>query len=520
MAIFEPMTVNIGNLLARRAHINGSIEALYDVAANRRYTYAELNSETNKVASLLVDAGVKKGDRVALLQMNSAEFMTAFFATAKLGAVVVPLNWRLVPDELEFILKDSGTTVLVFGAEFAANVSELQSRGDRTDIKSWLYIGDAATKPAFARDFVAESATMSNAEPAVTASGDDLLYIMYTSGTTGLPKGVMHSHNTQFWALSTMCTTSDLARGDRYINPMPMFHVGALTPALGNIFVGTTHVLMRAFDPVKVWEIIDSERINNGLFVPAMLNFMRMVYDPSKYKHEHVRWLMAGAAPVPVSLIMSYAEIGIEVNQVYGLTETCGPACLTSKEDAITKAGSTGKAFFLSEVKVVRPDGTECDDDEAGEVHISGGHMMLGNWNRPEATADALKDGWLYSGDGAIRDKDGFIFIQDRIKDMIISGGENVYPAEIENVIMGLAGIGEVAIIGIPSEKWGESPLAIVVRKDEAVTEAAVLEHCADKLARFKQPVAVRFIDVIPRNPSGKALKKDLRIQFKDVVGP
>jgi acyl-CoA synthetase (AMP-forming)/AMP-acid ligase II len=520
MAIFEPMTVNIGNLLARRAHINGSIEALYDVAANRRYTYAELNSETNKVASLLVDAGVKKGDRVALLQMNSAEFMTAFFATAKLGAVIVPLNWRLVPDELEFILKDSGTTVLVFGAEFAANVSELQSRGNRTDIKSWLYIGDAATKPAFARDFVAESATMSNAEPAVTASGDDLLYIMYTSGTTGLPKGVMHSHNTQFWALSTMCTTSDLARGDRYINPMPMFHVGALTPALGNIFVGTTHVLMRAFDPVKVWEIIDSERINNGLFVPAMLNFMRMVYDPSKYKHEHVRWLMAGAAPVPVSLIMSYAEIGIEVNQVYGLTETCGPACLTSKEDAITKAGSTGKAFFLSEVKVVRPDGTECDDDEAGEVLISGGHMMLGYWNRPEATADALKDGWLYSGDGAIRDKDGFIFIQDRIKDMIISGGENVYPAEIENVIMGLAGIGEVAIIGIPSEKWGESPLAIVVRKDEAVTEAAVLEHCADKLARFKQPVAVRFIDVIPRNPSGKALKKDLRIQFKDVVGP
>jgi acyl-CoA synthetase (AMP-forming)/AMP-acid ligase II len=146
--------------------------------------------------------------------------------------------------------------------------------------------------------------------------------------------------------------------------------------------------------------------------------------------------------------------------------------------------------------------------------------MMLGYWNRPEATADALKDGWLHSGDGAIRDKDGFIFIQDRIKDMIISGGENVYPAEIENVIMGLAGIGEVAVIGIPSEKWGESPLAIVVRKDEAVTEAAVLQHCADKLARFKQPVAVRFIDLIPRNPSGKALKKDLRIQFKDVVGP
>ena len=514
------MTVNIGNLLARRAHINGSIEALYDVAANRRYNYTELNAETNKVASLLVDAGVKKGDRVALLQMNSAEFMTAFFAIAKLGAVIVPLNWRLVADELEFILKDSGTTVLVFGGEFSATVSELQSRGDRTDIESWLYVGDSAGKPPFARDFIVESANLSTTEPAVTASGDDLLYIMYTSGTTGLPKGVMHSHNTQYWALSTMCTTSDLAKGDRYINPMPMFHVGALTPALGNIFVGTTHVLLRTFDPVKVWELIDSERINNGLFVPAMLNFMRQVYDPTKYKHEHVRWLMAGAAPVPVSLIMAYADIGIEVNQVYGLTETCGPACLTSPEDAITKAGSTGKAFFLTEVKVVRPDGSECADDEAGEVLVSGGHIMLGYWNRPDATADALKNGWLYSGDSAIRDKDGFIFIQDRIKDMIISGGENVYPAEIENVIMGLPGIGETAVIGIPSEKWGESPLAVVVKKDDSITEAAIIEHCAGKLARFKQPVAVRFIDVIPRNPSGKALKKDLRIQFKDVVGP
>lgn len=514
------MTVNIGNLLARRAHINGSIEALYDVAANRRYNYTELNAETNKVASLLVDAGVKKGDRVALLQMNSAEFMTAFFAIAKLGAVIVPLNWRLVADELEFILKDSGTTVLVFGGEFSATVSELQSRGDRTDIESWLYVGDSAGKPPFARDFIVESANLPTTEPAVTASGDDLLYIMYTSGTTGLPKGVMHSHNTQYWALSTMCTTSDLAKGDRYINPMPMFHVGALTPALGNIFVGTTHVLLRTFDPVKVWELIDSERINNGLFVPAMLNFMRQVYDPTKYKHEHVRWLMAGAAPVPVSLIMAYADIGIEVNQVYGLTETCGPACLTSPEDAITKAGSTGKAFFLTEVKVVRPDGSECADDEAGEVLVSGGHIMLGYWNRPDATADALKNGWLYSGDSAIRDKDGFIFIQDRIKDMIISGGENVYPAEIENVIMGLPGIGETAVIGIPSEKWGESPLAVVVKKDDSITEAAIIEHCAGKLARFKQPVAVRFIDVIPRNPSGKALKKDLRIQFKDVVGP
>lgn len=514
------MSINIGNLLARRANISSKVEALYDVAADRRYTYAELNAETNRAAQLLVRAGVKKGDRVGLLLMNSAEYLTSFFATAKLGAVIVPLNWRLVADELEFILKDSGTTVLVFGAEFSATVSELQSRGPKTDVRSWLYVGDSAAKPDFALDYVAESAKENPVEPAVTASGDDLLYIMYTSGTTGLPKGVMHSHNTQYWALSTMCTTADLAQGDRYINPMPMFHVGALTPALGTIFIGATHVLMRAFDPNKVWELIDSERINNGLLVPAMLQFMLLVHDPAKHKHEEVRWLMAGAAPVPVPLILAYNEIGIEINQVYGLTETCGPACLTSPEDAITKAGSTGKAFFLSAVRVVRPDGTDCAPNESGEVLVSGGHIMLGYWNRPDATADSLKDGWLHTGDGAIMDEEGYVYIQDRIKDMIISGGENVYPAEIENVIMGHPGVTETAVIGIPSQKWGESPLAIVVKKDPAVTEDAILKHCEGKLARFKQPVAVRFLDVIPRNPSGKALKKDLRVQFKDVVGP
>jgi acyl-CoA synthetase (AMP-forming)/AMP-acid ligase II len=212
--------------------------------------------------------------------------------------------------------------------------------------------------------------------------------------------------------------------------------------------------------------------------------------------------------------------MGIDINQVYGLTETCGPACLTSPEDAIRKAGSTGKAFFHTEVRIVRGDGSDCGPNEPGEVIVRGGHIMLGYWNRPEATAETLVDGWLHTGDGAIMDEDGFVYIQDRIKDMIISGGENVYPAEIENVIMSNPGVGDVAVIGIPSQKWGESPLAIVVKKDPALTEADVLSHCEGKLARFKQPVAARFVDVIPRNPSGKALKKDLRVQFNDVTGP
>lgn len=516
----ESMKNNIGQILTKRAHLNPHAEALFDVAANRRYSFQELNEETNRVATLLKDSGVSKGDRVGLLVMNSAEFITAFFATAKLGGVIVPLNWRLVPDELEFILKDAGVTALVFGSEFTPSVVDLQARGPKTDVREWFYVGDVATKPAFAHDYVAEAAASQAHEPEITAWGPDLLYIMYTSGTTGLPKGVMHSHDTQLWALISVNVTSDFAHGDRYINPMPMFHVGALTPALVAAYKGVAHILMRAFDPVKAWELIDAEKITNGLMVPAMLNFMRQTYDPSKYTHENLRWILAGAAPVPVPLIEAYTAMNIQIHQVYGLTETCGPACLTSPEDAIRKAGSTGKSFMHNDVRVVRGDGSDCDPHEPGEVLVSGDHLMLGYWNRPEATAEALKDGWLHTGDVAIMDEEGFIYIQDRIKDMIISGGENVYPAEIENVITSCPGVSEVAVIGIPSQKWGESPLAIVVKSDDALTEDDVLKFCEGKLARFKQPVAARFVDVIPRNPSGKALKKDLRVQFSDVVGP
>ena len=517
MTHFTAMQHNIGSFLSKRALMNPSNEALFDVAADRRFTYAELDARTNQVANALISLGVGHGDRVALLMMNSHEFVSTFFAIAKVGGVIVPLNWRLVPDELEFILKDSGSTVLVAGEEFAVAVNELHGRGDRTDIGHWVHVGSPATCPPFAQRFDDLVDPQPTVSPEVTAGGDDLLYIMYTSGTTGLPKGVMHSHNTQIEALYTLNATSDFRIGDRYLNPMPLFHVGALTPAIVTAYRGLAQILMRAFDPVKAWELVKREKINNALLVPAMLGAMRLVYDQSVHDHSSVRWFLSGAAPVPKALIEAYAAMGIEIHQVYGLTETCGPACLTTPEDALRKAGSTGKAFFHTDVKVVRPDGSECDVDESGEVIVAGGHIMLGYWNRPDATAESLRDGWLHTGDVAVRDDEGFIWIQDRLKDMIISGGENVYPAEVENVIIGHPGVADVAVIGIPSEKWGESPLAVVVRKDPDLEESAVIAHCDGKLARFKMPVAVRFVDVIPRNASGKALKRELRLQYPDV---
>ncbi|MEM7018510.1 MAG: long-chain fatty acid--CoA ligase [Pseudomonadota bacterium] len=513
------MKTNIGLLLAKRAFITPNLEALVDVATERRFTYAELNQRCNRTANFLLEIGVQKGDRVGMLMMNSAEFIETYFALAKIGAVIVPLNWRLVPDELSFILKDSGTKFLIYSDDFNASAAELQERGaEGSPIQAGVHVGSPDNRLDFAQDYAALQSAALDEEPEARAEDDDLLYIMYTSGTTGLPKGVVHTHKTSFWGLLTMNATADLRLKDRYLLVLPLFHVGALTPGTGCVYGGVTMIILRAFDPTLAWELFEKEKITTALAVPAMLNFMLQVPDFKKYDYSQLRWIMSGASPVPESLIETYADVGIEIHQVYGLTESCGPACLISPEDALTKIGSTGKAFMHTEIRVVDPDGNDVPEGVPGEVIVRGEHIMKEYWNRPDATADTIKDGWLYSGDVAVWDNEGFVYIQDRIKDMIISGGENVYPAEIENVILAHPKVKEVAVIGQESKKWGESPLAVVVTSDDSLTEDEVLAHCSGKLARFKMPRAAVFIEEIPRNPTGKVLKRLLRDQFPDAA--
>ena len=509
------MKNNIGMLLTRRAQLNGNREAYVDSKSGLRLTFAELEARSNRVANLLVESGVSKGDRVAIMLMNSAEFFEAYFAIAKIGGVVVPLNWRLVADELEFILKDSGAKTLIFGHEFVDLAADLNGRGDKTDIENWLYSSAEPSETHFARDYEAARDAASDAVPEFVGEDHDLLYIMYTSGTTGLPKGVVHTHHTTLWAMITILATADLHDGDRYLAALPMFHVGALTPITLNVYIGNTSIVMREFDPVRAWELLGEERITTALLVPAMLNFMIQVPELARFDHSRLRWIQCGAAPVPVSLIEKYAERDIDIQQIYGLTESCGPACLITGEDSLARIGSTGRGFFHTEIRVVNEAGEDCGPDEQGEVWVYGQHVMKEYWNRPDATAETItQDGWLRTGDVATMDEDGFVYIQDRIKDMIISGGENVYPAEIENVILGHPDVAEVAVIGQPSEKWGESPFAVVVSKNEGLTEQDVLSWCDGKLARFKLPRGAAFIDVIPRNANGKVLKRVLRTEF------
>jgi O-succinylbenzoate-CoA ligase len=508
------VTINIGALLAKRAFLNGDREAYVDSHSGLRLSFEALNTRCNRLANALSGLGIGKGDRVALLMMNSAEFMESYFAVAKVGGVVVPLNWRLVPDELEFILKDSGTRLLIFGEEFVDTVTSLYSREGKTDITEWIQVAEGSGETHFAKDYTSFRDSGSDNEPEVTATDDDLLYIMYTSGTTGLPKGVVHTHSTTLWAMETIQCTIDSRDGDRYLAALPMFHVGALTPITLNVYRGVTSIVMREFDPVRAWELIQEEKIQTSLLVPAMLNFMSHVPDLERFDYSSIRWIQSGASPLPVNLIEDYEKLGIHIHQIYGLTETCGPACVINAENALKRKGSTGRAFFFTEVKIAHEDGTPCESNEQGEVWVAGPHIMTEYWNRPDATKETLVDGWLRTGDVAVMDEEGFVYIQDRIKDMIISGGENVYPAEIENVILAHPEIAEVAVIGQPSERWGESPFAVVVRKEPEITEADVLKFCDGHLARFKMPRGVAFVDVIPRNPSGKVLKRVLREQF------
>ena len=381
------MRINIGDILSNRARRDPNLEALVDMGSGERFSYAQVNARTNRVADMLSGLGVRPGQRVALLLMNGSAFYETYLACAKLGAVAVPLNWRLVPAELTYILNDSGAEMLIFDTEFAEQAEALHAAG-KTPVQRWLQVASDTPLAPFAQDYQALAARGDAAEPARGGFDDDNLYIMYTSGTTGLPKGVVHTHRTTFWALSALLATADVRLGDRYSVVLPLFHVGGLVPLLLAIYGGGTTVLMRAFDPAAMWRITAEEQITVTLAVPAMLGAMLQVPDVDPAGYAQLRWIMSGASPVPVALMERYRDIGIEIHQIYGLTECCGPGCLISPADAMAKMGSTGKAFFHTEMRLADADGNDVPPGTPGEVLMRGGHIMKEYWNNPQATAD------------------------------------------------------------------------------------------------------------------------------------
>jgi len=501
------MRINVGEFMTRRAQITPNREGL--VCEDIRRTFRELNERANRFANVMRGLGVGHGDRVAVLALNEPEYYDMLFGLGKIGAILVPVNYRLAGPEIEYILSDCEARVLVFGAEYADTVASIR---EHVPVKDFVAIADAAPDWAVRYETMIDGAP--DQEPAITGGDDDTLTILYTSGTTGRPKGAELSHGYYFWSSVNLMATLGVQIGDSPLVALPLFHIGGLAGPPWFVYQGAKTVLLRSLDPKRFLELLGEEKVSGFGSVPALLDFLKLVPDFEKYDWSSVKVILVYAAPVPVTLIEEYAAAGIEVRQLYGLTEN-NTGSVLGAEEAVSKAGSCGKPFMHTEVRVVDEEGQDVAPGEKGEVLLRAPNTMRGYWNRPADTAAALKDGWLHTGDIGTMDEDGYLYIMDRKKDMIISGGENIYPAEIEDSLLRHPKVADVGVIGCPDPKWGESVKAVIaVKEGETLTEEELIEWCQGKIGRFKIPRKVVFIEAIPRTPTGKILKRVLRDQF------
>ena len=497
---------SVGFWLARRAELTPRRVAL--VVADRSFTYEELDARAARFAGVLASEGVGAGDRVAALLSNGNSYVEALFACARLGAILVPLSYRLAAPEIEFMVNDSGSTALVYGEEWAHLVGAFRRT---TGMKAAFVVG-SGDDPSYEDALAA-------AEPVVfprAVSPDDVLAIFYTSGTTGQPKGAMLTHGNFFWTNLNMIFSLGFFQDERTLVVLPMFHVGGWNAnALATFLCGGTVVLERAFEPGRTLSLFAEQRITSMLGVPTIYGMLADHPSFASTDLSSVRALLCGGAPLPVSLIRRYSDRGIPFIQGYGLTEAAPNCLILPPEDAERKAGAAGRPYFYADVRVVDAAGAEVGPGGTGEVLIGGPGVMKGYWNRPDATAETLRGGWLHTGDVGQVDDEGYITIVDRVKDMYISGGENVYPAEVERVLAGHPAIAEAAIIGVPDERWGEAGRAIVVLRPGASADPEEIRRfCAERLAKFKVPASVVFSDPLPRNPTGKLLKPELRERY------
>jgi fatty-acyl-CoA synthase len=421
--------------------------------------------------------------------------------------------------ELAFIMSDSGARGLITVSPHDEAAHRLAAELRPGSQLEWI-VSAASGETAATSDRFSDYETVIGSAPADpierAVSLDDTCLIMYTSGTTGRPKGAALTHGNLTWNCVNVVVDSDLAGDEVVLVCAPLFHIAALAmTCLPILLKGGTVVLEPAFDPTRMLDLIEERRITFMFGVPAMYNAMAATERWSSADLSSLRLLMCGGAPVPESTISAYLERGLAFVQGYGMTEASPGVMLLDKDQVTAKAGSAGVPQFFTDVRVVRPDGSGAGPGEKGEVIVSGPNVMAGYWQQPDATAEVLIDGWFHSGDVATIDPDGYAFIVDRIKDMIISGGENIYPAEVEDVLYGHPGVAECAVIGVADERWGEVGRAIVVPKPgTAPTEAELLEFCDGKLARYKVPRSVLFADVLPRSGAGKVLKKELRLTY------
>jgi len=490
------------------------------ICDDRTLTYAEFDTESNQVANALAAGGVNSQDRVGFIGKNIAEYFTLTFGAAKVNAVTVAVNWRLAPPEMGYILDNAETNVVMIEAEFLEHLNGMDLPLDPLIV----VVGDGASNAQVAYSDWINGQSIS--DPGHPSAEDDTAIQLYTSGTTGLPKGAELTNKNFFSIMGPVSEMVGLHSESVVLHVLPLFHIGGSGVAIVGLYQGCTNVVHRDVDPGKIFADIPGQRITASFMVPALLQVLPMLPGASDVDYSSLETILYGASPITEEvLVASMALLKCPHAQIYGLTETTGVITLLAPEDhdpggpRAKLLRSAGKPTPGVELRIVGEEsGNDMPDGEVGEIWCRTVQNLKGYWRNEDATNEAFPEGrdetgfgWFATGDAGYMD-DGYLFIHDRVKDMIVSGGENIYPAEIENALMAHPGVADVAVIGIPSERWGETPLALIIAAEGTdPTEEELIDYCRGRLARFKLPGSVQRIDQIPRNPSGKILKTELR---------
>ena len=504
--------ISLGNWLRQRSLRTPNRRAL--TFEGQTWSYGQLQERVDRLAAAFKAGGVCRGDRVAFIGFNQPSFFETMFAASRVGAIFVPLNFRLTGPELDYIINDAGVHTIIADSPHRGVIDSIRSKlpcrsylSADVDAEGWTSLGA----------FTHAHDPLLGAEP---VGADEVAIIMYTSGTTGRPKGAMLTHGNLWWNNSMNLLTSDTLESDVTLVVAPLFHIGGLNVTTLTAFMkGAEVVLHRGFDPGRWIEDVVKYKVTTAFAVPAML--LAVSHHPAFASSDLscMRMIVCGGAPVPEPLLKLYAKRGLPINQGYGLTETAPMVTFLTSEWGEAKLGSAGRSGFFVDVALMDADGKFLTEPMArGEVVARGPNVMKGYWNKPEATAAAIDAaGWFHTGDVGYFDADGFLYICDRVKDMVITGGENVYPAEVEAVFYAHPAISEIAIIGQPDPKWGEAVVAVAVLKPgQKLTLEEMRAWGTERLARYKLPSRLEVIEAMPRNPAGKVLKFELR---KRLVG-